>query len=45
MKAVDPSIKIIAVGDEDPSWNRHSADGDRKRDRHALDSPLPAEGW
>ena len=22
MKAVDPSIKIIAVGDEDPAWNR-----------------------
>lgn len=22
MKAVDPSIKIIAVGDEDPNWNR-----------------------
>ena len=22
MKAVDPSIKIIAVGDEDPDWNR-----------------------
>ena len=22
MKAVDPSIKIIAVGDEDPHWNR-----------------------
>ena len=22
MKAVDPTIKIIAVGDEDPNWNR-----------------------
>ena len=44
MKAVHPSIKIIAVGDEDPNWNCTGL-MEIGSEIDLPDSSSPVEGW